>query len=66
MKKIHRKTYGVSSNDELAELEESFGILASRVDQLNTLVEKLLQEELIAESTRAESDITFDLSCFNK
>lgn len=50
MTEIHRKTYG-SSSKEVDGMDKDIEILGSRVEQLSNLVQKLIPDELIAEST---------------
>ena len=50
MTEIQRKTYGSTTNTT-NEMKTKMESLASRVDELNNLVQKLLKDELITEST---------------
>lgn len=60
MTDIQRKTYGL--NEEEDEIKDKIEMLASRVDQLNNLVQKLLDEKLVADSPVYTHPVEFDVS----
>ena len=51
MSEIQRKTHGSSDAEEIEETKEKLQTLTSRVDELNSLVQQLMEEEIIFETT---------------